>query len=53
MKVARRFDVVLSFSLASHLDVALAGRLARRPAVIEVVDLIRPGLGRKVLRVAS
>ncbi len=53
MKVARRFDVVLSFSLASHLEVALAGRLARRPAVIEVVDLIRPGLGRKVLRVAS
>ena len=31
MKVARRFDVVLSFSLASHLDVALAGRLAVGP----------------------
>ena len=27
IKVARRFDVVLSFSLSSHLEVALAGRL--------------------------
>ena len=53
MKVARRFDVVLSFSIPSHLEVALAGRLARRPTVIEITGLVRPGLGRKVLRLAS
>ena len=53
VRIARRFDVVLSFTLSSHLEVALAGRIARRPTVIEVVDLVRPGVGRKVLRLAS
>ena len=49
VRIARRFDVVLSFTLSSHLEVALAGRIARRPTVIEVVDLVKPGVGRKVL----
>ena len=52
-RAARSFDVVLSFSLSMHLETAIAGRLARRPAVMEVVDIVRPGLGRRVLRVAS
>ena len=46
-RMAKGFDVVLSFSLPSHLEVAIAGRLARRPTVIEVVDIVRPGLGRR------
>ena len=52
-RAARSFDVVLSFSLSMHLETAIAGRLARRPVVIEVVDIVRPGLGRQVLRAAS
>ena len=46
---ARDFDLVHSNSLWAHLDCALAGRLARRPSVIELYDLVRPGLGRRVL----
>jgi glycosyltransferase involved in cell wall biosynthesis len=52
-RAARDYDALLSFSLSMHLEVALAGRLARRPAVIEVVDIVRPGLGRRLLRLAS
>jgi starch synthase len=52
-RTARRFDALLSFSLPMHLEVAIAGKLARRPAVIEIVDIVRPGLGRRVLRLAS
>ncbi|HLM96797.1 MAG TPA: glycosyltransferase family 4 protein [Acidimicrobiales bacterium] len=49
---ARRFDLVHCHSLWAHLDAALAGRLARRPVVLELNDLIRPGLGRRVLTAA-
>jgi glycosyltransferase involved in cell wall biosynthesis len=51
-RVARRADVIHSNSLWGHLDCALAGRLARRPVVVELHDLVRPGLGRRVLGVA-
>jgi glycosyltransferase involved in cell wall biosynthesis len=51
--VARRYDVVLSFSLHAHLEVALGARLARTPVVVEVVDIVVPGVGRRLLRVAS
>jgi glycosyltransferase involved in cell wall biosynthesis len=50
---ARGFDLVHSNSLWAHLDCAIAGRLARRPSIIELYDLVRPGLGRKVLTAAS
>ena len=50
---ARGFDLVHSNSLWAHLDCALAGRLARRPTVIELYDLVRPGLGRTVLTAAA
>ena len=52
-RLARDADVVHSNSLWSHLDCALAGRIARRPVVLELHDLVRPGLGRSVLRVAA
>jgi glycosyltransferase involved in cell wall biosynthesis len=51
-RLARDADVVHSNSLWGHLDCAVAGRLARRPVVLELHDLVRPGLGRVVLRAA-
>ena len=51
-RLARQADVIHSNSLWNHLDCALAGRLSRRPVVLELHDLVRPGLGRRVLRVA-
>lgn len=47
--VARTGDVVHTSSLWAHLDCALGARLARRPVVLELCDLVRPGLGRHVL----
>jgi len=52
-RTARRFDAVLSFSRHTHVEAAVAGRLARRPVVLEVVDIVRPGLGRRVLQAAA
>jgi glycosyltransferase involved in cell wall biosynthesis len=49
---ARNADVIHSNSLWVHLDCALAGRIARRPVVLELHDLVRPGLGRFVLKAA-
>jgi glycosyltransferase involved in cell wall biosynthesis len=51
-QLARGADVVHSNSLWCHLDCAVAGRIARRPVVLELHDLVRPGLGRGVLRLA-
>ena len=51
--LARDFDVVLSFNLQAHLESVLAARLARRPVVVEVVDLVRGGLGLRFLRLAT
>jgi len=51
-RVAKAFDVVHSNSLWGHLDCALAGRMANRPVVLELHDLVRPGLGRRVQRAA-
>jgi len=52
-RLGRRFDALLSFSLQAHLEVALAGRLSRRPVVVEVVDIVVPGVGRSLLRLAA
>ena len=51
-RLARDVDVIHSNSLWAHLDCAVAGRMARRPVVLELHDLVRPGLGRRVLRAA-
>lgn len=50
---ARRYDILHSYSLRTHLDVAIAGRLSKRPVVLDLVDIVRPGIGRKVLRFAA
>jgi len=51
-QLAREVDVVHSNSLWGHLDCAVAGRISGRPVVLELHDLVRPGLGRIVLRMA-
>lgn len=48
-RAARPFQLIHSNSLWTHMDTALAGRLSRRPVVIELHDLVLPGLGRKLL----
>ncbi|MDQ6696797.1 MAG: glycosyltransferase family 4 protein [Actinomycetota bacterium] len=50
---ARPFDLVQSESLWGHLETAIGGRLARRPVVLQVHDLVAPGAGRALLRMAS
>ncbi|HVM41297.1 MAG TPA: glycosyltransferase family 4 protein [Acidimicrobiia bacterium] len=52
-RAGRSADLLQSHSLTAHLEVALAGRLAGRPAVLDVHDIVRPGLGRRVLHLAS
>lgn len=52
-RAARRVDVVHSNSLWAHLDCALAGRAARRPVVLDLHDLVRPGAGRHLLTAAT
>jgi glycosyltransferase involved in cell wall biosynthesis len=51
-RLAKAFDVIHSNSLWAHLDCALAGRMVNRPVVLELHDLVRPGLGRRVQRAA-
>lgn len=46
-------DVVHSNTLNAHLEVALAARITRTPAVLHVHDLVVPGVGRKILGIAS
>ena len=54
-RLARRLDVDLlhSHALNAHAEVALAARLARRPAVLDLHDIVMPGLGRRVLAGAA
>jgi glycosyltransferase involved in cell wall biosynthesis len=52
-RASRQVDVVHSNSLWGHLDCALGGRLAHRPVVLELHDLVRPGVGRQVLKAAA
>ncbi len=49
-RTGRHFDLLHSYSLRSHLEVALAGHLSRRPSVLDLVNIVRPGVGRHVLR---
>lgn len=49
---SRRVDLIHSNSLWSHLECALAGHLVRRPAVLELHDLVAPGMGRRLLATA-
>jgi glycosyltransferase involved in cell wall biosynthesis len=46
-------DVVQSHDLNSNLEVGLAGRRTRRPSVLDLHDIVVPGLGRRVLSVGA
>lgn len=52
-RIARTFDLVHSHTLFAHLETALAGRVARRPVVLDLHDIVVPGAGRKVLSLAA
>ena len=51
--VARRYDMMYSFSLPTHLETALAGQLARTPVSLDLVDIVRPGVGQRILRTSA
>lgn len=46
-------DVLHSHALNAHPEVALAGRLARLPTVLDLHDIVVPGFGRRVLAAAA
>lgn len=48
-RLARGADIIHSNSLWGHVEVAMAGRWSRRPAVLELHDLVAPGMGRWLL----
>ncbi len=45
-------DVVHSNTLWGHVETAVGGRLAQRPVVLELHDLVGPGVGRRLQRLA-
>jgi glycosyltransferase involved in cell wall biosynthesis len=47
------YDAVYSFAMRSHLEVALAGRLRRTPVALDLVNIVRPGIGRRILQAAA
>ena len=51
--VARRYDMMYSFSLPTHLETALAGQLSRTPVALDLVDIVRPGVGQRILRTSA
>jgi glycosyltransferase involved in cell wall biosynthesis len=51
-KMGSQVDIIHSSSLWTHFDCAVAGRLARRPVVLDLHDIVRPGMGRRVLTAA-
>jgi len=52
-RLANGFDILHSHSLSANLDVSLAALWARRRSVLDVHDIVRPGLGRLVLTAGS
>ncbi|CAN5203036.1 hypothetical protein BH09ACT8_BH09ACT8_28480 [soil metagenome] len=53
-RLARRSgaDVIHSNSLITHLDCAVAGRLIGTPSVLELHDIVAPGIGRHFMGLA-
>jgi len=47
--LAREVDILHSTHQWSHVEVAAAGMLARRPVILHVHDILPPGLGRELL----
>lgn len=52
-RVSREFDMMYSFAMRSHLEVAIAGRRTKTPVALDLVNIVRPGLGRRALRAAA
>jgi glycosyltransferase involved in cell wall biosynthesis len=52
-RLAGTADVLHSQSLDGHLEVAVAGRLRGRPTILQIHDLVAPGVGRRVLGTAA
>jgi glycosyltransferase involved in cell wall biosynthesis len=52
-RLAGAADVLHSQSLDGHLEVAVAGRLRGRPTILQIHDLVAPGVGRRVLGTAA
>lgn len=52
-KISRDFDMMYSFAMRSHLEVALAGRRTKTPVALDLVNIVRPGLGRRALHTAA
>ncbi len=48
-RVLRRYDLGHSHALFGHLEAAVAGRIARRPVLLHLHDIVQPGAGRKLL----
>lgn len=53
VRAVRRFDAVYSFAMRSHLEVALACRATRTPVALDLVNIVRPGIGRRILQAAA
>lgn len=52
-KEAARFDVIHSNWLLTHLDAVIAGKLTKKPVVMEIHDIVPPGPGRRILTEAA
>lgn len=52
-KAAAPFDVLHSNWLFTHVDTVLAGRLSKKPVIVELHDIVPPGPGRYILTEAA
>ncbi|WP_278315450.1 glycosyltransferase family 4 protein [Lolliginicoccus levis] len=52
-RMLRPYDIVHSNWLMTHIDSAVAGRIARRPVVLELHDIVPEGIGRRALDAAT
>ena len=52
-KISRDFDLMYSFAMRSHLEVAIAGKRTKTPVALDLVNIVRPGLGRRALQAAA
>ncbi len=50
LRAAGHFDAIWSFSLRTHPLAVAAARIRRVPVAIEIVDIVRPGFGRRLLQ---
>lgn len=50
---SQRAGLIHSNSLTSHFECAVAGRLIRRPTVLELHDIVAPGVGRRLMAITA